>query len=315
MNIPFSPPDISEAEIEEVIAALKSGWITTGPKTKEFEKRITDYSKLDGIKVLTKYGFNFNKVDYQCKTLIVNTLDLEPFFGNNYFILANHPKEILTATSSIGRFLNFDEIYLIMDNKNIDLISKYNDLISNYSPIQIKQVDNFYPEANNEMIKELLHLHQAAILNTREVYKAYHILKKNIPKNELLITITGEAVRNPNVVLVKKYSLLSEAFLQNNDFTSRMVDVYLNGFLSGEKINTLRYVIDENINGIIINKKEEKDIKKCSDCGLCAKYCPRKINPKVVMEKGGNVEAYIKERCIDCGICNFICPANSHSSI
>ena len=43
MNIPFSPPDITDEEIEEVISALKSGWITTGPKTKEFEKRITEY--------------------------------------------------------------------------------------------------------------------------------------------------------------------------------------------------------------------------------------------------------------------------------
>ncbi|MEM5005365.1 DegT/DnrJ/EryC1/StrS family aminotransferase [Priestia megaterium] len=42
-NIPFSPPDITEAEIEEVVSALKSGWITTGPKTKEFEKRIAEY--------------------------------------------------------------------------------------------------------------------------------------------------------------------------------------------------------------------------------------------------------------------------------
>ena len=43
MNIPFSPPDISEREIEEVIAALKSGWITTGPKTKELESKISSY--------------------------------------------------------------------------------------------------------------------------------------------------------------------------------------------------------------------------------------------------------------------------------
>ena len=43
MNIPFSPPDISEQEIDEVVAALKSGWITTGPKTKEFESKITEY--------------------------------------------------------------------------------------------------------------------------------------------------------------------------------------------------------------------------------------------------------------------------------
>ncbi len=39
-NIPFSPPDMSEAEILEVSDALRSGWITTGPRTKEFEKLI-----------------------------------------------------------------------------------------------------------------------------------------------------------------------------------------------------------------------------------------------------------------------------------
>ena len=43
MNIPFSPPDITQYEIDNVIEVLKSGWITTGPKTKEFEKRIAEY--------------------------------------------------------------------------------------------------------------------------------------------------------------------------------------------------------------------------------------------------------------------------------
>ena len=43
MNIKFSPPDISELEIEEVTAALKSGWITTGPRVKRLEKQIAEY--------------------------------------------------------------------------------------------------------------------------------------------------------------------------------------------------------------------------------------------------------------------------------
>ncbi len=42
MNIPFSPPDISEEEVKEVTEALKSGWITTGPKTKQLEKEVAD---------------------------------------------------------------------------------------------------------------------------------------------------------------------------------------------------------------------------------------------------------------------------------
>lgn len=43
MDIPFSPPDISDAEIEQVVEALRSGWITTGPKTKQLEKEIAEF--------------------------------------------------------------------------------------------------------------------------------------------------------------------------------------------------------------------------------------------------------------------------------
>ncbi len=42
-NIPFSPPDMSDAEIKGVEEVLKSGWITTGPKTKLFENKIAEY--------------------------------------------------------------------------------------------------------------------------------------------------------------------------------------------------------------------------------------------------------------------------------
>ena len=42
-NIPFSPPDITEEEINEVVDTLKSGWLTTGPKTKQLENRLAEY--------------------------------------------------------------------------------------------------------------------------------------------------------------------------------------------------------------------------------------------------------------------------------
>ena len=46
--IPFSPPDISELEIQEVSDALRSGWITTGPRTKLLEKNLKEYLATDG---------------------------------------------------------------------------------------------------------------------------------------------------------------------------------------------------------------------------------------------------------------------------
>ncbi|HIQ73162.1 MAG TPA: DegT/DnrJ/EryC1/StrS aminotransferase family protein [Candidatus Cottocaccamicrobium excrementipullorum] len=45
MNVPFSPPDITEEEVQAVAEALRSGWITTGPRTKQFEQEIGQYLK------------------------------------------------------------------------------------------------------------------------------------------------------------------------------------------------------------------------------------------------------------------------------
>ena len=47
MKIPFSPPDITDEEIKEVTEVLKSGWITTGPKTKELERKIAEFCHTD----------------------------------------------------------------------------------------------------------------------------------------------------------------------------------------------------------------------------------------------------------------------------
>ena len=59
-NIPFSPPRMDQKILDEVCAALKSGWITTGPRTKEFEKKI-DPSKLPAVIALEEQLSKINE--------------------------------------------------------------------------------------------------------------------------------------------------------------------------------------------------------------------------------------------------------------
>ena len=69
-NIPFSPPDMSEAEVQEVAEALRSGWITTGPKTKEFERQIAAYCG-------TKKAVCLNSAT-ACMEMILHVLGIGP---------------------------------------------------------------------------------------------------------------------------------------------------------------------------------------------------------------------------------------------
>lgn len=87
MRISFSPPDISELEIQEVVQSLKSGWITTGPKTKEFEKRIAKYCGTDKAVCLNSAT--------ACMELTLRVLGVGP--GDEVIV----PAYTYTATASV----------------------------------------------------------------------------------------------------------------------------------------------------------------------------------------------------------------------
>ena len=87
MNIPFSPPDISEAEIQEVAAALRSGWITTGPRTKELERLVAEYVGAPRCVCLNSQT--------ACAEMALNVLGIGP--GDEVIV----PAYTYTATASV----------------------------------------------------------------------------------------------------------------------------------------------------------------------------------------------------------------------
>lgn len=70
MTVQFSPPDISELEIERVAEVLRSGWITTGPKVKEFERKIAAFCGVNRAVCLNSQT--------ACAELALRLLDVGP---------------------------------------------------------------------------------------------------------------------------------------------------------------------------------------------------------------------------------------------
>lgn len=85
--IPFSPPDITEAEIHEVIDTLKSGWITTGPKTKELERRVAERCRTSKAVCLSS--------NTACSEMTLRLLGVGP--GDEVIV----PAYTYTATASV----------------------------------------------------------------------------------------------------------------------------------------------------------------------------------------------------------------------
>lgn len=87
MNIPFSPPDITELEIEQVTQALRSGWVTTGPKTKELERKVAAFCHTSRAVCLNSQT--------ACAELALRVLGIGP--GDEVIV----PAYTYTATASV----------------------------------------------------------------------------------------------------------------------------------------------------------------------------------------------------------------------
>ena len=90
-NIPFSPPDMTELEVEEVREAILSGWITTGPKTKKLEQQISEY-------VHTEKAVCLNS-GTACMEMVLHLLGVGP--GDEVIV----PAYTYTATASVTQHL------------------------------------------------------------------------------------------------------------------------------------------------------------------------------------------------------------------
>ncbi|MGH0423514.1 DegT/DnrJ/EryC1/StrS family aminotransferase [Bacillus pretiosus] len=154
-NIPFSPPDITEAEIEEVVKAMKSGWITTGPRTKELEKRIAEYIGVNkavclnsataameltlrilgvgpGDEVITSaytYTASASIIDHVgAKIVLVDTAP--DSFEMDYEKLAEAITEktkVIIPVDIAGKMCDYDTIYKVVESKK-DLFKPNNEI-------------------------------------------------------------------------------------------------------------------------------------------------------------------------------------------
>lgn len=144
-GIKFSPPDITDVEINEVIDTLKSGWITTGPKTKLFENRIAKYcgvnkavclnSNTAGLELILRL-FEIGADDevivpvytYTASASVINHVGAKIVFvdcaKDSFEMDYNKVKEAITektkaiiAVDFAGIIADFDKIYEIVEEK------------------------------------------------------------------------------------------------------------------------------------------------------------------------------------------------------
>ena len=106
-NIPFSPPDMTEAEAKEVREAILSGWITTGPRTKKLEAQISEYVHTDKTVCLNSATAALE--------MVLHLLDIQP---DDEVIV---PAYTYTATASVTQHMGCKLVLVDSQKDNVEM--------------------------------------------------------------------------------------------------------------------------------------------------------------------------------------------------
>ena len=273
-------------------------------------KKIYINSKEELLNLLEQYKLTnlknkINKID-NIQNLIISSIDEEFYSVKEYICLVNNYREILETIDLLIKKFGVKESLLVTKNTDFNSIKNVKSIIGTYPNITITLTPDKYLISHKEFLCKFLNKEEdkTLILTTNDVYKIYNILNgKDI--NSTILTISGNAINKSKIICTKLGVNLRDLInkfikLQNDDY-----EIYINGLMQGYKINDLDLVIDNNIDYIVINKKEEKVVLDCINCGACNKICPFNINVKKCFDNKLN-----HKKCIGCGLCNYICPVN-----
>ncbi len=266
-------------------------------------KKITTIEKAEFLNNLPNLNLK-QRFSKEFQHVIISGIDDEPYVANATFIQKNYPKEILELLETIHKLFNVN-ITLALKNTDSEAINAYENWWGTYQEITLKLVPDVYLIGKERFLTEELNIKDNYLyLTIPEVYNIWYKLKKNKVNTLKLLTISGDAIKNPQVVLVKLGTSLDWLIKKAVLFNTSNYDIYLNGTMQGHIITDLtKYLVLDITDSIIIMKKQFNPPKKCISCGACLDICPINANPYL---------AYLNQEkitCLNCGLCTYICPA------
>jgi len=279
-------------------------------KEKKFKnkiKKLSEFSKEELLEVIKSYDLNiYNNLCIESDMMIINGIEEQPYAGNKMYICKYFNKEVLNVLDLISQILNIKDVQINFKDTDASSINNINNIIGMYPSINIKFLPDKYLISKKDILIDYLNIKKDFIyIEIEDLYSLYQYFENKKIKEEKLITITGDAINNPQVVKCKLGSNLKDIIDELIELNSDEYKILVNNLLYNRCFINNNVIIDDSINSIFIMKNNEVKEMECIRCGKCNDLCPVKIN---VFNLVNNKKCDIN-KCIHCGLCSYICPS------
>ncbi len=260
-------------------------------------------------------------------TLIANACECEPYITADDTLLRTRPREVLEGMTILRRILNPERVVLAVEDNKAEAIAEIQKILPEFSGIQLEVLPTRYPQgAEKQLIQSVTGREVlpgqlpvsvgCAVFNVSTYAAIYRAVKLGLPLTERIVTISGEAIAQPQNFLVPigtPFHDLIEVAGGLNDKTERVIS---GGPMMGFAQKDLAVPVIKATNSILCLMKDRNGAAEnpvCLRCGKCVSVCPMRLQPLYMYRftNAGRVEELQRLNlldCMECGSCAFTCP-------
>ena len=260
----------------------------------------------------------------QLDTLVINGAECEPYLNCDYRLMLERTEDIYRGIIYLKKALNIERVVVgIEKNKPLAI-----DAFRRFDDLDVVVLKKQYPMGSE---KHLIYCTigkkvptgkmpfdvGVCVQNIKTVIACYEAIEQNKPLTEIVLTVSGEGVKQPKNLKVA----IGTPFKDIIDFcggeTGKTVKIVAGGPMMGKAMVSLNQFARKTDSGLLLLTEKETSLSSptnCISCGVCAKNCPMRLMPMYIeaYTLAGDyksAEKYGAMNCLECGSCAFNCPA------
>ncbi len=265
-----------------------------------------------------------DKIQY----VIVNCAECEPYLTSDYRKMMEEPEYLIGGLkAALSLFENARGILAVEDNKQ-DCITRLKHLTKNENKITVKALQTKYPQGSERQLiyattgrainSSMLPADAGCVVNNVDtVIAIYHAVMEGKPLMHRIVTVTGDAIANPQNFKVRIGTNYHELVDEAGGFIKEPEKIVSGGPMMGFGIFDLDVPTTKTSSALLCLTKDEvaaMEPSACINCGKCVEVCPGRVVPRKLADYAEHYdeEAFLKNNgmeCCECGCCSYICPA------